>query len=310
MAGTNPAIFVKKSPQAMGTCAVRRLHFLALAYISRLLSRAVVLSVPIMAACGVAQAEEPIQAVRLIEIRDLDKLDPNWIMGICNLPALECNKVEEPKLYERKMATGSEYYAVTVNKMISRIVMKAPGRWEVLNTWNLENYPAPPKADEVGDPRTLDIHPALYPAAPNLWAVALLFTQAESYSGGGAGFEKADFVVLDPRVSEVTESQRLFAAVPFSCSKLVRACFSGKDYKTKMPHCHDESSGFLTLKYVRPSTGKSYRWIATWHETMWRAGVPKSAQIRTQSAAILKPGEQAVAPGTFRFCNGGPVDDQ
>ncbi|WP_133239287.1 hypothetical protein [Microvirga sp. KLBC 81] len=268
--------------------------------------RAAALSALIMAACGIAQAQEPIQAIRLREIKNLDKLDPNWIMGLCNLPGLECNKVEEPKLYERKTATGAEYYAVMVNKTISRLVMRAPGQWEALNVWNLAKFPAPPKAEGAGDPRLLDIHPALYPVAPDLWAVAVLSNTSESYSGGGAAFKTADFVVLDSKASEVTEKQRLFAAVPFSCTKTVRACFSEKEYK-KSPHCHDESTGFLALKFAPSSTGGLHDWTATWHETVWPGGVPKTAQTTTRTVAVLKPGKQAVAPGMFPFC-GGPVD--
>lgn len=287
---------------------MRRFRLPTLEYASRLAMRIAVLSASIMAASGVSQAQEPIQAIRLKEIKDLDKLDPDWIMGMCNLPGLECNKVEEPKLYERKTETGAEYYAVMVNKTISRLVMKAPGQWEVLNVWNFEKYPAPSKPEGSGDPRMLDIHPALYPAAPDLWAVAILSNQPESYSGGGASFSKADFVVLDPKASEVTEKQRLHAAVPFSCSKQVRACFSEKDYKKNMPRCHDESSGFLTLKYDPLSSGKFHRWTATWHETVWPAGTPKSAQTKTQNTAVLVPGQTTAALDDFPFCDGGPAD--
>jgi hypothetical protein len=65
---------------------------------------------------GSAYAQSQPQAVRLREIKDLDKLDANWIMGICNLPGLECNKVEAPRLFERKTNTGREFYALMVNR--------------------------------------------------------------------------------------------------------------------------------------------------------------------------------------------------
>lgn len=51
------------------------------------------LAAVIMAALiGGAQAQERLQAVRLKEIKDLDRLDPDWIMGICNLPGLESTR--------------------------------------------------------------------------------------------------------------------------------------------------------------------------------------------------------------------------
>jgi hypothetical protein len=115
--------------------------------------------------------------------------------------------------------------------------------------------------------------------------------------------------VLDPKESEIGEKQRLFAAVPFSCSKMVRACFSQEDYR-KSPHCHGESSGFLTLKYASSAAGDFYQWTATWNETVWPAGVKKSAQTKKQTVAILKPGKPSVAPDTFPFCEGGPMDGQ
>lgn len=195
-----------------------------------------------------------------------------------------------------------------VNRTISRLVMKAPGQWQALNVWNFENYPVPDKPEDAGDPRMLDIHPALYPAAPDLWAIALLSSQTESYSGGGASFTKADFVVLDARTTEVTEKQKLYAAVPFSCSKQVRACFSEEDYKKNMPRCHDESSGFLTLKYAPSSTGRFHSWTATWHETSWRAGTPQSARTTTQTVAVLTPGQRSSALNEFPFCDGGPAE--
>lgn len=287
---------------------MKRFRLIAVTDARRLLPRAAALSLSMAAACGVARAQEPIQAIRLREIKDLDRLDPDWIMGICNLPGLACNKVDEPKLYERKTASGVDYYAVMVNRTISRLVMTAPGQWQVLNLWRFDTYPTPPKAEGTGDPRMLDIHPALYPAAPDLWAVALLSGTTESYSGGGASFSKADFVLLDPKAPEITQTQRLHAAIPFSCSKQVRACFSEKDYKKNMPRCHDESSGFLTLKYASATAGKFYEWTATWHETAWPAGTPKSAQTKTRTVAVLVPGQNTAAIDAFPFCDGGPAE--
>lgn len=258
--------------------------------------------------CGSAQAQEPIQAVRLKEIKNLDKLDPNWIMGMCNLPGLECNAVDVPRLFERKTESGVEYYATMEGLSLARLVMKAPGQWQLLNLWNFADYPLVPRKDEAaGSYAQIDMHPALYPAGPDLWAIAVLKEQLESYSGGGAEFVTADFVTLDPKATKVTEQQRLFAAVPFSCTKSIRACFTEKEYK-KSPHCNEESSGFLTLKYAPGTTGKLYQWTATWNETLWPGNVPIAKQTMTKTAALLKSGEEAAALDAFPFCQGGPAD--
>ncbi|MCG7391432.1 hypothetical protein MHY87_00735 [Microvirga sp. ACRRW] len=252
-----------------------------------------------------AQAQSQLQAVRLREIKDLDKLDPNWIMGVCNLPGLECNKVEVPRLFERKTETGREFYAVMVNRTISRLEMKAPGQWQLLNRWSFEKYPLP-TAQDGSEARMIDIHPALYPAGPGLWAVAVLDDKLESYSGGGAQFVIADFVTLDPAITDIDEDQRKFGNIPFSCNKTVRACFTEKEHKTS-PHCHDESTGYLTLKYAATTASRYYDWTATWNETSWPAGVPLSKEKTTQQTLALKPDSKSEAFDAFAFCDGGPA---
>jgi hypothetical protein len=303
MAGLAPAIFVMEYLRLPEICPMTRTRCSPR---SRLAARAAIFAASLLTAAG-AQAQTPPQAIRLKEIKNLDQLDPDWIMGMCNLPGLECNKVDEPRLFERKTETGTEYYALMVGRTLSRLVMKAPGQWELLNRWSFEAYPVRPAEGGAGDPRMIDIHPALYPAGFGLWAVALLDSRTEGYSGGGAQFVTADFVTLDPEAAEVGEQQRLFRAVPFSCSKTVRACFSPKEHKTS-PHCQDETSGFLTLKFATTTASRFHEWTATWHQTSWPAGVPKTAQTKTQTTSALQSGKQAIAPGTFAFCEGGAAD--
>lgn len=259
-------------------------------------------------AAGSVHAQTPPQAVRLREIKDLDKLDPDWLMSLCNLPGIDCNKVEVPRLFERKTDNGVEYYATLEGLALARLVMKAPGQWQVLNRWSFADYPLVPRKDEeAGSYSQINMHPALYPAGPDLWAIAVLTDITESYSGGGAAFTKADFVVLDPKASEIGEKQRLYAAVPFSCRKTVRACFSEKDYKSSK-QCHDESSGYLTLKIAPLAAGNRYDWTATWHETLLPGGKSKAAQTKTQTEAALKPGVKGAGADAFPFCDGGPAE--
>ncbi|WP_230530784.1 hypothetical protein [Microvirga roseola] len=254
---------------------------------------------------GDAYAQTQPQAVRLTEVKDLDSLDPDWIMGICNLPGLTCNKVEAPRLFERKTAQGSEYYAVMVGGTLAHLRMEAPAQWELLNRWSFAEHPFVSGQEDQVD--GLKIHPALYPAGPNLWAVAVLKEETEGYAGGGAQFVTADFVALDPQVTEIGDDQVLFGAVPFSCSKIVRACFTPQEYKTS-PHCHAENKGFLTLTYKPSSGARLYDWTATWHQVSWPAGAPKSARTTEKTVAALKVGKPALAPKTFPFCAGGPPD--
>jgi hypothetical protein len=255
-----------------------------------------------------AQAQTQPQAIRLREIKDLDKLDPNWIMGMCNLPGLECNKVEVPRLFERKTDKSVEYYATLEGLALARLTMNAPGQWQLLNRWSFTNYPLTPRKDEEkGSTSQINMHPALYPVGPDQWAIAVLTDISETYSGGWASFTKADFVLLDSKVADIGEKQRLLASIPFSCQKAIRACFSEKDYKTSA-NCHEESSGYLTLKVALTSAGAIYDWTATWHETVRPGGTPKATQTKTQKVATLKLGAQGAAPD-FPFCEGGPAQD-
>ena len=85
----------------------------------------------------------------------------------------------------------------------------------------------------------------LYPAGGGQYAVAVVATAHESYSGGGAAFEVADFLVLEPRKNDEWEKsvyRALYYTVPFNCNKMTRACFSENDYNT-LPHCHEELLG-------------------------------------------------------------------
>lgn len=248
---------------------------------------------------SVAQEQSQPRAILLREIKDLDKLDPNWIMGICNLPGLACNKVEEPKLYERKTQQGRTFYAVMPDRVIAYLSMKGPGQWQLLHRWDFATYPLPSGAADQD--AKLEIHPALYPVAPETWAVAVLERRTEGYSGGGAEFVTADFVALAPNITNVREEQRRFGAVPFSCRRTVRACFTEKDYKT-LPRCHDASSGHLTLKFTGTSAKRSFDWTATWNQAFLAAAAPETDQTRLQQTIVLKPGQPSMEPGTFAFC--------
>jgi hypothetical protein len=254
------------------------------------------------------QAQPQPQALRLREIKDLDTFDPNWIMTLCTLPGLDCNKVEVPRLFERKSESGAEYYAVLEGLVLARLVRQAPGPWQLLNRWSFADYPLVPRRDEAtGSYSQIDMHPALYPAGPELWAIAVLTTVIESYSGGGATFRKADFVVLDRTSSDIGEKHKLFEGVPFSCRKTVRACFSEQDHRSSK-QCHDESSGYLTLNVSPSSSASFYEWTATWHETVLAGGKPKTTAAKTQTPALLRSGVKGAGTDAFPFCRGGPIE--
>jgi hypothetical protein len=242
------------------------------------------------------------QAILLKEIKDPTRFDDASIERLCERVKSESSAEQRPRLFERRAAQGVEYYAVTHDLILAQATLKDADDWELVRRWSFAKYPLP-TPDDPDEPFRLQIHPALYPAGPNRWAVAVLTTEIESYAGGGANFIRADFVVLDPDSVDLTEKHRAFGAVPFSCSKMVRACFNERDQR-KSPHCHDESSGFLTLRFAEAPGIPTYGWTGTWHESTWPAGVPKSAQKTKRITADLKAGPKAVADEAFPFCGG------
>lgn len=141
----------------------------------------------------------------------------------------------------------------------------------------------------------LSLAPALYPLADGRWAAAVLWSVTEGYSGGGASFQIADFVPVEG--SKFSDGLA-HAGVPFSCTKMVCACFSEKEYKTS-PHCYDESAGSLRIAYAAPSRpGGGYGWSYTWRQTDWEAHEPVRATY-TSVVRFIDVGSDA-AP----FCGG------
>jgi hypothetical protein len=142
------------------------------------------------------------------------------------------------------------------------------------------------------------VYPALYPAGPGTWAVALVSDLHESYSGGGATFSIADFVVL-PDGADAGPPTALYAGVTFSCSKLIRACFTEEDYRRRGDKCHDEFDGFLTLEYAPSTSPGRYAWTAVWHE--------RSDGSRHVVPLPLTGGDVSCAFSKIGVCDGGPA---
>lgn len=162
--------------------------------------------------------------------------------------------------------------------------------------WDFSGY----KHSNPPEEEPFAIYPALYRVDGTRFAVALVSRFAESYSGGGATFEMADFPILD-EAGERGKYTVAYAGVPFACNKTVRACFSARDEKNSAT-CHDETSGYLTLSYS-PAPAS---WSFFWHET------ERPAHASQKSASIpfdVSPAAQAYKlPPGVPFCGGGPAD--
>ena len=174
--------------------------------------------------------------------------------------------------------------------------------------WDFSEYEHSYRAaDSGGDKTLLTVYPALYPAGGGQYAVAVVATAHESYSGGGAAFEVADFLVLEPRKNDEWEKsgyRALHHTVPFSCNKMIRACFSEKDYNT-LPHCHDETFGTLTIHFTNTEASKIV-WQFIWNESVWPANTPPRNREPATSSPFTLDGGKGPLPANAPFC-GGPA---
>jgi hypothetical protein len=222
---------------------------------------------------GPALAAPPAAQV-FVAVKKPEAVDPDWRARLCALLPQPCD-AQALGLYKPRGAAAGGYAVISAEPLaIARVQRsgKGAGSWQLERLHDFSGYAEAIRKDP-GDPMSdarLSLAPALYPLAEGQWAVAVVQTVLESYSGGGAAFSKADFVPL--------EGTRMVAeGIPFSCTKMVRACFSEKEYK-QSKHCHDESSGSLRIAYGEPARpGEPYRWQYTWLQSDWPAHAAANA---------------------------------
>ena len=92
------------------------------------------------------------------------------------------------------------------------------------------------------------VFPKLFPMDQNRYAIAVIDTVSEMYSGGGAGIERASFYELEGSGNE----RPLIKNYPFSFSRMIRACFSEQDYERSKGKCHDEDGLSLEIRPIKP----------------------------------------------------------
>lgn len=229
----------------------------------------------------------PLIAARSFDLREMDSL-------CAGLP-LPCSAGDTRVYNEGKAADGALWLIDAARPALTRWV-RATGKAE---QWDFSGYRhSYAEGGEQPGAEPLIIHPALYPARGDGFSVALVREYREMYSGGGASYGIADFVEVGPGGSVGT---LIYGAVPFACRKMIRACFSERDYRTSK-HCHDEYSGYLTI-----DTAAGAEWQFTWHETAWPANTAAGARVKSRTRFRLEQGAppaSATLPEGPAFCNG------
>lgn len=242
-----------------------------------------------------AHAASPAPAARLFDpVKDADaRLGPAWRTQACALLPQPCEAASLQLVRERGEARPDAYVLLARTPLARAELRRTADGWVLGALRDFSGYRH--QGVEPGVEGELSLSPALYPLGEGRWAVAVLATVSEMYSGGGARFDRADFVPLD---APSASTRAVHADVPFYCSKMVRACFSEKEYKTS-PHCHDESTGSLRIAYGAAARASGdYRWDYTWIETTWPAHRKPSAATRV--ATRFTDGRAGEVP----FCGG------
>jgi len=242
---------------------------------------------------------------RAVAFKPAKVVDAGWRAAACAAEG-GCGEGDAgAALYTAANLPAGQYYAILTPGPSLVVLSADAGQWRVVERWSLAGYSHSdtPTADLGAEPEPLAIHPALYPLGPGDWGVALISQHNEGYSGGGAGFQIADFVSLKAIAASAAQAKPVYGGVPFSCYKTIRACFSEREYKTS-PHCHDEYGGSLRIRYApgQPRHG----WTFVWSETDWPAGEKASQATTTTQVIAVAPGQRG-AGEAFPFCDGGPV---
>lgn len=255
--------------------------------------------VALVASLPEARAEVPGPLSRIVPLRALaaGAVAPEEMRSLCGRLPQPC-RADDTRAYAGSKTADGVLWLIDAAKP-SLIRWDRAGDKAV--QWDFSGYAHSLAANDDGaEPSPLVLHPALYPGFGEGFSVALVREQREMYSGGGASFGVADFVAVEAggRVGPV-----LYSAVPFSCQKMIRACFSERDYRTSK-HCHDESSGYLTI--ATPVAGE---WLFTWHETEWPADTRARDSAKSSSRFRLPrgaAGKDRSLPPEVSFC-GGPT---
>ena len=215
------------------------------------------------------------------------KLSPEAAAALCARVQPACTADSVGLYGDAKAQTGWRYYLL--DSSAPQVWVSQDSAFTEPRFWSYKV----PHQDE-GESTNWRLYPALYRTG-TAWAWAVVSYRSRAYSGGGDRFEVADFVAFDwgdaPRVH--------YAAIPFSCSSLVRACFAEKDYEAgrKVGHCHDENWGHLRIHQgQRPATADDPAWQFVWHQTDWPAFVPKT-KAKSQTTVLPVKHGQPSQPG-------------
>jgi hypothetical protein len=231
-----------------------------------------------------------------------------WRAQLCAPPELAC--AANPTSLTLYRAGGdppsTAWAIVETGPLLAKLRASPTGDWAIEQKWDFSKYKHSDSGLASDSPVRTFVYPALYPVGPGAWAVAVVVGASQVFSGGGAGYESADFVVLgggDPTTA-------VYSNVPFSCRKDLRGCFTEEEYR-RSPNCSDLYEAFLAIAYRSSRSRDRYAWTLVWHERHQPPNVPKSQIAVTQTTVDLSIDKVDASKSTssFSFCGGGIGSD-
>ena len=170
---------------------------------------------------------------------------------LCELLKEACQDQVQWQFYKAKQ----HYYLINQLKLY-QFSMDSQQHLQLEQQWDFSIYQSdtqhPRWATLLDQENQLSIFPKLFPINAHDYAIGIVQTWNEGYSGGGMSEEVADFVQLKPNGQYV----QVFQNIPLSMYRMIRACFSEADYVEAKQQCHDEYQLDTQIDYVKPGTWK------------------------------------------------------
>ncbi|WP_173911547.1 hypothetical protein [Acinetobacter sp. Marseille-Q1618] len=171
---------------------------------------------------------------------------------LCELLSEHCQEKPNWALYK---TAQQQYYLIDHLKLYQ--LKNENKNWHIQAKWDFSDYPAETQTPhwakfQQDDQKNLSIFPKLFPVSATEYAIAIVGSWSEGYSGGGMGEEVADFL----KIKNNGQYMQLFQNIPLSMYRMVRACFSEADYEEAQGKCHDEAHLATEIEYVKSGTWK------------------------------------------------------
>jgi hypothetical protein len=242
---------------------------------------------------GSALAAPPAQVFDAV--KKPESVDAQWRERLCALLPQPCN-VQQLGLYRPRGATPADYVVLSAEPLaMARVKRTTDAKgWQLDQLHDFSAY-----ADSL---KKEDKQPARPTCACRLRPRSIRWPRASGRWPCCRPCRRCTRAAA-PRSTPPTSCRSKAAkavqrGIPFSCFKMIRACFSEKEYKTSK-HCHDESNGSLRIAYGEAAKpGAPYDWQYTWLQSEWPQGEPQRATTTSRIRFTAKTTERA------DFCGG------